>query len=548
MRKILLRTLLPSALLVAVFAALVLAALWLASQAQPWLRAQTGEESLAPQLRGVAHLVSGYLRPYPSTEPDVPVQHTGLIPFGVNTFLQTEVEPDKVERSLEMIRAAGFHWIRQEFPWEDLEIHHKGWYVDLRDNEIKNAWTKYDRIVALAAANDLEIIARLSTPPNWSRAMGADAGSFAPPDNLADYCDYVKNVARRYRGQVRYFQIWNEPNIYPEWGVYDLSPEQYTALLKVGYTCVKEANPDAIVLTAPLAPTIELKPSAANVRERALNDFIYLQRMYDAGARDYFDVLAVQDYGLWSGPYDRRMRPRVLNFSRPEYIRDIMVRNGDANKAIWASEIGWNSAPEHLPPAYGRFSEETRALYAVEAYERIQREWPWMGVVTYWFFKQSDQREVDNPQYYFRLVEPDFTPTPAFEALSTYMQRVLAEPTMYRGYYQEDHWSITYGPGWTEEQAPDAVLGAYRTGQEGSSLGFRFEGRSISLIVYPQSAATIEVRLDYGPASTIAIPGARSGTAGPVRLLIAGNLSPEPHILDLRVLEGTFGLDGILIR
>ena len=28
------------------------------------------------------------------------------------------------------------------------------------------------------------------------------------------------------------------------------------------------------------------------------------------------------------------MRPRVINYSRPEYIRDIMIRNGDADKPM----------------------------------------------------------------------------------------------------------------------------------------------------------------------------------------------------------------------
>jgi tripartite-type tricarboxylate transporter receptor subunit TctC len=52
------------------------------------------------------------------------------------------------------------------------------------------------------------------------------------------------------------------------------------------------------------------------VVNNALNDLLFLQRMYDAGAAPYFDVMAMQDYGLWSGPSDRRMHPRVMNFSR----------------------------------------------------------------------------------------------------------------------------------------------------------------------------------------------------------------------------------------
>jgi len=151
---------------------------------------------------------------------------------------------------------------------------------------------------------------------------------FCPPDNLSDYGDFVEAVAGRYRGHIRYYQVWNEPNIYPEWGEQPVSPEAYTELLKVAYTRIKAACPECVVISGALAQTIPLGP-------RDLNDFIFLQRMYDAGAGSYFDVLAMQDYGLWSGPTDRRMQPRVLNFSRPLYLREIMVKNGDAAKSIW---------------------------------------------------------------------------------------------------------------------------------------------------------------------------------------------------------------------
>ena len=59
-------------------------------------------------------------------------------------------------------------------------------------------------------------------------------GAYAPPDDVQDFADFVTAVAGRYRGRVRYYQIWNEPNIYPEWGNYPISPEDYTALLAAG--------------------------------------------------------------------------------------------------------------------------------------------------------------------------------------------------------------------------------------------------------------------------------------------------------------------------
>jgi len=374
----------------------------------------TGEEGLLPQVRGVFQLASNLTRPQPETKPHIPVSHAGVCPFGINVFLEQEVEPEKRDLSLRMISEAGFKWIRQEFPWEDIEIHGKGDFEDRRHQPYRSAWEKYDNIVELAEKYDLSIIARLSNPPAWSRAAGDEMGTYAPPDDYDDFGDFVYVVVSRYRGRIKYYQIWNEPNIYPEWGEQAVDPEAYTELLKVGYTRAKEADPDCVIISGALASTIELGP-------RNLNDFIFLQRMYDAGAGDYFDILAMQGYGLWSGPYDRRMRPRVINFSRPLYVRDIMVKNGDENKPLWISEMNWNAVPADFPvKPYGYVTEEQQGRYVVEAYERAQAEWPWVGVVNFWFFKRPSEAEKDQPWYYFRMVEPDFTPLPVYYAVKEY--------------------------------------------------------------------------------------------------------------------------------
>ena len=41
----------------------------------------------------------------------------------------------------------------------------------------------------------------------------------------------------------------------------------------------------------------------------------------------------------------------MLNFSRPIYLLDLMVANGDADKAIWISEAAWNPVDSSdVPP------------------------------------------------------------------------------------------------------------------------------------------------------------------------------------------------------
>ncbi len=56
------------------------------------------------------------------------------------------------------------------------------------------------------------------------------------------------------------------------------------------------------------------------------------------------------------------------------------------------------------------------------AYERLQREWPWVGVAATWFFKLATDADKDQAKYYFRLVEPDFTPLPVYDAMKQYTQ------------------------------------------------------------------------------------------------------------------------------
>jgi hypothetical protein len=469
---------------------------WLARDAiQEWLFDLTGESEPLPQIRGFFQYLSNYTRPAPETEDFAPVAHAGVNPFGINTFLQLEVEPTKRERQLQMIHAAGFRWIRQEFTWEDIEIHGKGDFQDRRNEPYRSAWEKYDQIVDLAEKYDLQIIARLSNPPAWSRAEGDGIGTRAPPDDLHDYGDFVETVVRRYKGRIHTYQLWNEPNIYPEWGERPVDPEGYTQLLCEGYQRAKGVDPDVAIISGALAQTIDLSG-------RDLNDFIFLQRMYDAGARDCFDILATNAYLLWSAPTDHRMRPLVINYGRTEYIRDIMVQNGDAGKPIWISEMNSNAVP--LGPAaegiigwgaYGQVSLETQAAWAPLAYERAQAEWPYVGVVNFWFFKPASDADANQAYYYFRMLEPDFTPLPVYEAMKAYANQ---RPQMYPGTHQEDHWAVTWEGEWLERESDDAMLGGYRLAGQGATARVCVAGDQFQVLSLPGGSESGQVKVDKG--------------------------------------------------
>lgn len=402
--------------------------------ARNWLWQQTGEEAFLSQVKGISDIASDWMRPRldlatSNLQEDcknrpvcLDIPHTDLSPYGVNVFLDQEAEPAKRELAVQMASEAGFDWLRQEFVWEDIEIHGRGDFEDRRHEPYRSAWEKYDHIVDLAEMYEMEMIVRISNPPAWTRIMTDTIGSYAPPDDFLDYANFVGTVVDRYKGRIKYYQLWNEPNIYPEWGNYPIDPENYTNLLKDGAIAARAADPNVVIIAGAMAATINLQPYMQEAESNSLSDLLFLQRMYDAGAADYFDIVAVQGYGLYSGPTDARMHPRVINISRHKFIRDLMVQNGDADKPIWIAEMNWNVAPEGIDGRYGRVTLEQQARYLPESYKRLEQDWPWVGVASTWYLKRATDawEQEQKPEAYFRLLKPDFTPLPVYESMQEY--------------------------------------------------------------------------------------------------------------------------------
>ncbi len=329
-------------------------------------------------------------------------------PVGVNVFLEQEVEPEKRQRSLELLHDAGVGWIRQQVPWEQIEPVAKGDTTDLKFGG--STWAKFDDIVGRANALGLGLILRLDTSPRWALPAGALDG-LGPPIREADYWDFVSQVATRYRGNVAAYQVWNEPNLNSEWGRQPPDAAAYAHLLRGASERIHAIDPSARVLMASLAPT---RTESAD----ALNELIYLQQLYDAGVRGAFDVLGVQAYGLRGGPDDPRVGELDVTFSRPLLVRQVMQRNGDGATPIWATEMGWNVNPRDLTiQSYGRVTPVLQARYTVRAFERVREQWPWMQVVCVWYWKRPDERNRNQDWFWFRMADPDFALQPVYYAL-----------------------------------------------------------------------------------------------------------------------------------
>ncbi len=320
----------------------------------------------------------------------------------VHTRLIDEVEEWKIQRSLQMVREMGATTIVEFFPWAYIEpVQGEYW------------WGQADMIINHATAQGLRVIARLGMAPEWARPEleeGETTLTHLEPVAFDDFAHFVELFTTRYRGQVDHIIIWNEPNLIREWGYVDVmpGPERYVELLRATTPAARRGNPDVVVLAGALAPTLEPVGSSFGI-----NDLDYLEGMYEAGAADYFDALAIHTYGFRFPP-DDPPAPDVMNFRRAELLRDVMVRNGDADTPVYITESGWNDHPRWNKAV----RPGQRITYTIDAFRYAEENWPWAENLCVWALRYP----IPTYSYfdYFTLVAPDFTPKPIYQAIQDY--------------------------------------------------------------------------------------------------------------------------------
>jgi polysaccharide biosynthesis protein PslG len=350
----------------------------------------------------IAWIVLGALAPAPPRAPlgepqTVETEHPIVC---AHTRLIDEVDEWKIQRSLQMVREMGATSIVEFFPWA---------YIETSNNHFD--WGSTDRIVRQARNQGLHIIARTGLVPEWARE-DVDAQfstlNYLPEESYPEFAEFVAAFAERYAGVIDHVIIWNEPNLAFEWGYRQVDPAGYAALLRAVYAGAHAANPNVVILAAPLAPTLEPEGSP-----NGLNDLLYLDQLYDAGAAPYFDALAVHTYGFTEAP-EAAPAFDLLNFRRAELLHDIMLEHNDRATPVYITETGWNDHPRWTKAV----RPSLRAAYTVESFQYAEANWPWLERLCLWAFRYP--ADTFNYPDNFTLVTTDFQPKPIYYAVQAY--------------------------------------------------------------------------------------------------------------------------------
>ena len=316
--------------------------------------------------------------------------------YGVQTFLWWD--SGHMGLHLDWVRLMNFSHVKQVFAWKDMESDPGAW-----------DFSRADAIVEAVERRDLNLVARLGDVPEWAQeATGTTLDTpptDVPPADLGDWRTFCGTVADRYRGRIAAYQIWNEPNLSREWGNHPPDAEGYVTLLRTCSEAIREADPDAILISAGLAPT-------GNEDATALRDDLYLQAMYDAGFQQYVDAVGAHAPGFAPPDYgpddaERDGRGRWASFRRVEDLRKIMIANDDAARQMAILETGWTTDTVHPEYAWYAVTEEEQARYLVAAYDYAVEHWrPWVGLMTTIYIAPPTWTEADE-EYWWAITKPN---------------------------------------------------------------------------------------------------------------------------------------------
>jgi PKD repeat protein len=198
-------------------------------------------------------------------------------------------------------------------------------------------WSYVDHQVAEATARGLEIFAYSGLTPDWALPpgildqYGSGIGYRFPPDEqyIPDFENFFRTLAARYRGQVKYYEFWNEPNGC-SWINDNCSnghmAETYVPWLIRWYDAMKQGDPDCVLAVGGL-----------DYNEGVTQGYEYIEDIYTYGGGDHFDAVAIHPYAS-SG----------LHWQAITDTYQVLVNHGDGHKKLWLNEYGWNTSDENF--------------------------------------------------------------------------------------------------------------------------------------------------------------------------------------------------------
>ncbi|CAN5535199.1 hypothetical protein BH20ACT15_BH20ACT15_04840 [soil metagenome] len=304
---------------------------------------------------------------------------------------------------LQRLSTGGVKTVRVTFDWGSIE-----------PTAGSRNWGGADAVIGNAASNRVDVLPLLYGVPKWVAAnprtppLGGSAARGGWQRFLTDLAArygvngsfWASNPQIPYR-PIRFWQIWNEPNLRYYWGSQKPNPRRYAQLLAISKKGLRAGDLASRVVTAGLIPYKSVGGPSANV---------FLKRMYRIRkVRKRFNVLAIHPYG--SSP--KQVLERLVA------TRRAVDKLGSRKLKIWVTEFGWATGGDNFAQSPFRSSLPQQARRLSKSYRLFRKNARRLKLRRAYYFSVQDFNtpgETVDWSGRMGMFEVDGTPKPSWFA------------------------------------------------------------------------------------------------------------------------------------
>ncbi len=295
--------------------------------------------------------------------------------FGICTHSGRWAEQD---RRKEYLAAAlcGAKVMRSSIEWGGIQPAKDCWNFRLMDEMVESYGAYGIELQAMFA-----FTAKWAAPLEKQKAKNWLSWSRCRPD-LSAWSTYVKTMAERYRGRIRYWEVWNEPDLS---GFNGMSLAEYVELQKTTYQAVKTSVPEAVVMSGGFA-TMSDHPGR---KEK------HFHRNYLVRAKGSFETHAYHEHGSFQ-QYADLVDGRFLPMRRET-----------------GTTVPWYANETAVASMHGSERNQAETLF-----KKLLFSWS-RGAIGYsWYDLRNDGFDPFDAEHNYGMMTNDFQPKPVYSVFN----------------------------------------------------------------------------------------------------------------------------------
>ncbi len=246
-------------------------------------------------------------------------------------------------------------------------------------------WDFGDRIFEVHEKQNIEVQLIVGGGPSWavSRTPGPDENAGRIPPRLDAWRTWISAQAKRYGDRVRFWEIWNEPDI----GFFQGTTAEYLALQRAAFEEIEKVTPQTTVMSGGFT-SLNHHGRKKEMLETVLRD-----------GQDAFEMLAYHKHGPFP-EFAREMDTQLL---------PLMRKHDALDKPLYFTETAMDT----------RYGEHHQAATLVK---KVALAWSRGARAYTWFNLHDDRRSEGDPRrpgYSYGLLTRDGQPKAVYAAYNT---------------------------------------------------------------------------------------------------------------------------------